>query len=51
MTWKENRNIVQASSDEVRKAKAQIELNLARDVKDNRKGFYKYTDDKINTFC
>jgi len=23
-----------------------LELILARDVKDNRKGFYKYTDDK-----
>lgn len=33
------RNIVQASRDEVRKAKAQTELNLARDIKDSRKGF------------
>jgi len=23
-----------------------MNLNLARDVKDNKKGFYKYTDDK-----
>jgi len=23
-------------------AKAQMELNLARDVKDNKKGFYRY---------
>ena len=27
--------------DRIRKAKAQMELNLARDVKDN-KGFYRY---------
>ncbi|GAB0206869.1 mitochondrial enolase superfamily member 1 [Grus japonensis] len=30
----------------VRKGKAQMELNLARDVKDNKKGFYKYISDK-----
>ena len=28
--------------DRIRKAKAQMELNLARDVKDNKKGFYWY---------
>ncbi|KAK4807097.1 hypothetical protein QYF61_018438 [Mycteria americana] len=32
--------------DEVRKAKSQMELNLARDVKGNKKGFYKYIGDK-----
>ncbi|KAK4807239.1 hypothetical protein QYF61_024359 [Mycteria americana] len=32
--------------DEVRKAKAYLELNLARDVKDKKNGFYKYTRDK-----
>ena len=26
----------------MRKAKVQMELNLARDVKDNKKGFYRY---------
>lgn len=31
---------------EVRKAKAQLELNFARDAKDNKKGFYKYADIK-----
>lgn len=30
----------------VRKAKAHLELNLARDVKGNKKGFYSYIDDK-----
>ena len=28
--------------DRIRNAKAQRELNLARDVKDNKKGFYRY---------
>ena len=28
--------------DRIRKAKAQMELKLARDVKDNKKGFYRY---------
>ena len=28
--------------DRIRKANAQVELNLARDVKDNKKGFYRY---------
>ena len=28
--------------DRIRKAKVQMELNLARDVKDNKKGFYWY---------
>ena len=32
--------------DRIRKAKVQIELNLARDVKDNKKGFYKYIGKK-----
>ncbi len=26
----------------IRKAKAQLELNLARDVKNNKKGFFRY---------
>ncbi|KAK4806898.1 hypothetical protein QYF61_012619 [Mycteria americana] len=39
VTWEEYRNIVQASRDEVRKAKAHLELNLANDVKGNKKGF------------
>ena len=28
--------------DRIRKAEAQMELNLARAVKDNKKGFYEY---------
>ncbi|KAK4810525.1 hypothetical protein QYF61_004488 [Mycteria americana] len=35
--------------DEIRKAKAQMELNFARDVKGNKKGFYEYIGDKRKT--
>jgi len=31
----------------MRKAKVHLELNLARDVKDNNKGFFKYTSSKL----
>jgi len=33
--------------DGVRKVKAQLELNLARDVKNNNKGFYRYVRQKM----
>ncbi|KAK4810544.1 hypothetical protein QYF61_004507 [Mycteria americana] len=42
VTWEQYRDIVRAPRDEVRKAKAQMELNLARDLKENKKGFFKY---------
>lgn len=32
--------------DRIKKAKAQTELNLARDVKKNKKGFYRYVGQK-----
>jgi len=32
--------------DEVRRAKAQLELNLASDAKNNKKGFYRYVNQK-----
>lgn len=41
LTWEEYRHPVQAHRDEVRKAKAQVELNLVRGVKGNKKGFCK----------
>ncbi|KFV11020.1 hypothetical protein N340_01493, partial [Tauraco erythrolophus] len=44
--WEEYRAIVQATRDEVRKAKALIELNLTRDIKGNTKNFYRYVSDK-----
>ncbi|GAB0176369.1 mitochondrial enolase superfamily member 1 [Grus japonensis] len=33
----------------MRKAKVHLELNLARDVKDNKKGFFKYISSKRKT--
>ena len=42
MSWEEYRAVVRVCRDRIRKAKAQMELNLARDVKDNKKGFYRY---------
>ena len=47
--WEEYRDVVQEARDQVRKAKDQSELNLARDVKDNRKGFYRYIAKKRQT--
>jgi len=47
--WKEYRNVVRACRDATRKAKAHLELNLARDVKDNKKGFFKYISSKWKT--
>jgi len=32
--------------DEVRRAKARLELNLARDAKNNEKGFYRHVSQK-----
>ncbi|KFQ43562.1 hypothetical protein N333_00528, partial [Nestor notabilis] len=48
-TWEDYRNVVREARDQVRKAKAQLELNLARDVKSNRKGFYRYIVNKRQT--
>jgi len=39
--WEEYRNVVRACRDATRKAKVHLELNLARDVKDNKKSFFK----------
>ncbi|GAB0203802.1 hypothetical protein GRJ2_002845800 [Grus japonensis] len=47
IAWEEYRGTVRAARAQVRKAKAlMIELNLARDVKDNKKSFYRYVSDK-----
>jgi len=45
-TWEEYRNIVRACREAMRKAKAHLELDLARHVKDNKKGFFKYRSSK-----
>ncbi|GAB0190817.1 mitochondrial enolase superfamily member 1 [Grus japonensis] len=49
VAWEEYRETVQAARNQVRKAKALIEINLARDVKDNKKSFYRYVSDKRRT--
>ena len=49
VAWEEYREIVWAAKDQVRKAKALIELNLARDIKGNKKSFYRYVGDKRKT--
>ena len=41
-SWEEYRGVLQMCRDGIRKAKAQMELNLTRDVKNNKKGFYRY---------
>ncbi|GAB0187312.1 mitochondrial enolase superfamily member 1 [Grus japonensis] len=49
IAWEEYRETVQAARDQIRKAKALIEISLARDVKDNKKSFYRYVSDKRRT--
>uniref|UniRef100_A0A8C3H5H4 Reverse transcriptase domain-containing protein n=1 Tax=Chrysemys picta bellii TaxID=8478 RepID=A0A8C3H5H4_CHRPI len=46
MTREEYKNIAQACRSEIRKAKSHLELQLARDVKSNKKGFYRYVSSK-----
>ena len=42
VSWEEYRAVAHMCRDRIRKAKAHMELNLARDAKDNKKGFYRY---------
>jgi len=49
VAWEECREVVQAARDQVRKDKALIELNLARDVKGNKKNFCRCVTDKRKT--
>jgi len=44
-TWEEYRNVVKACRDATRRAKALLELKLARDVRNN-KGFFNYISSK-----
>ncbi|KAK4824620.1 hypothetical protein QYF61_016926 [Mycteria americana] len=46
VTCEEYRDAARLCRDGVRKAKAQLELNLARDAKNNKKGFYRYINYK-----
>jgi len=48
-TWEHYRNFVRACREATRKAEAHLELNLASDVKDNKKGFFKYISSKWKT--
>ncbi|GAB0183985.1 mitochondrial enolase superfamily member 1 [Grus japonensis] len=41
-TWEEYREVIREHRDATRKTKAHLELKLAGDVKDNKKGFFKY---------
>jgi len=45
-TWEKYRNVVRACRDATRKAKAHLELKVARDVKNNKKGFFNYISSK-----
>ncbi|CAM4662903.1 unnamed protein product [Caretta caretta] len=46
MTREECKNIAQACRSEIRKAKSHLELQLPRDVKSNKKGFFRYVNNK-----
>jgi len=48
-TWEEYRNVIKACRDAMRKAKDHLELYLAGDVKDNKKGFFKFVSSKWKT--
>lgn len=37
VTWNEYRGVVRVSKNEIRKATAHLELNLSKDVKDNKR--------------
>lgn len=41
-TWKGHKDLAQPCSNGERKAKARLELTLAKEVKANMEGFYKY---------
>jgi len=44
--WEEYRDAVWLCRDEVRRAKARLELNLTRNAKNSKKGFYRYVSRK-----
>jgi len=48
-TWEEHRNVVRVCREATRKGKVHLGLNLARDVKDNKKGCFKYISSKQKT--
>jgi len=48
-TWEEYRNVVRAGRYAMRTAKVNLELNVARDAKDNKKSFFKNISSKWKT--
>ena len=46
VSWEEYRDTARLCRNRVRKAKAQLELNLTRDARNNKKGFYRYVRQK-----
>ncbi|KFQ75531.1 hypothetical protein N335_09898, partial [Phaethon lepturus] len=46
VSWDEYRDTAWLCRDEVRRAKMQLELNLAKDTKNNKKVFYRYVSQK-----
>ncbi|CAM4686112.1 unnamed protein product [Lepidochelys kempii] len=46
MTREDSKNIARACRSEIRKVKSHLELQLARDVKSNKKGFFRYVSNK-----
>lgn len=44
--WEEYRDAIQMCRDRLRKAKTHMQLKLARDVKNNKKWFYRHADQK-----
>jgi len=46
VAWEVSWGTVQACRGGIKKIKAQIELKLVRDVKNNRNGFYRYAGQK-----
>ncbi|CAM4495102.1 unnamed protein product [Caretta caretta] len=46
MTREEYKNIARACRNVIRRAKSHLELQLARDVKSNKKGFFRYVGNK-----
>jgi len=49
VAWEEYSEIVQVAREQIRKAKALTELNLDRNVKGNKKAFYRYVSDRRQT--
>jgi len=47
VSWEDYKDTAQLCRDGVRRAKMQLELYLARDAKNNKKGFYRYINQKM----